>query len=252
MPCENLGCTQINFPNFPFLPYIYNCMQKYAIIVAGGAGTRMGGEIPKQFMLLKVKPILWHTLHAFIEAYDDMQIVLVLPEAHFETGQAIAKEFPFNRVRTTIGGATRFHSVKNGLMLVDTHSIVFVHDAVRCLVTPKLIRRCCEITIEKGNAVPALAITDTIRIETEAGNEAFNRKIVRIIQTPQTFFSNVIKEAYGVNFDESFTDEAGVVEKMGVKINLVEGERTNIKITTPIDLLYAEKILEVRGLSTEV
>ena len=226
-------------------------MQKYAIIIAGGAGTRMGTTVPKQFILLRHKPILWHTLNAFIEAYDDMQIVLVLPEAHLEKGEAIANEFTYNRIKITTGGPARFHSVKNGLMLVDTHSIVFVHDAVRCLVTPQLIRRCCEITIEKGNAVPAINISDTIRIETESGNEAFDRKRIRIIQTPQTFYSNEIKEAYCAEFDESFTDEAGVVETLGVKINLVEGETTNIKITSPIDLLIAEKILEERGLKSE-
>lgn len=227
-------------------------MQKYAIIVAGGTGSRMGGDMPKQFMPLKGKPVLWHTLNAFIEAYEDMQIILVLPEAHQEKGFAIAKEFPYNRIRTTIGGATRFHSVKNGLMMVDAHSIVFIHDAVRCLVTSNLVRRCCELTIEKGNAVPAVASSDSIRIETENGNEMIDRNRVRIIQTPQTFFSNVIKEAYNQPYNDSFTDEAGVVEIMGVKINLVEGEKTNIKITTPIDLLIAERILEERGLKSEV
>jgi 2-C-methyl-D-erythritol 4-phosphate cytidylyltransferase len=203
-------------------------------------------------MLLKGKPVLWYTLNAFIDAYEDMQIILVLPEIHQEKGNAIAKEFPFNRIRTTIGGETRFQSVKNGLMLVDTHSIVFVHDAVRCLVTPQLIRRCCEVTIEKGNAVPAIAASDTIRIQTEAGNEMIDRNKVRLIQTPQTFFSNSIKEAYNQLYHDSFTDEAGVVEKLGVKINLVEGEKTNIKITTPVDLLIAERILEERGLRPEI
>jgi 2-C-methyl-D-erythritol 4-phosphate cytidylyltransferase len=239
-------------PHFHFLPYIYSLMQKYAIIVAGGTGTRMGGDIPKQFMLLKGKPVLWHTLHAFIEAYEDMQVVLVLPEAHFETGQTIAKEFPFNRIKTTTGGTTRFHSVKNGLNLVDTHAILFVHDAVRCLVTPQLIRHCCEVALEKGNAVPATAATDTIRILDETGNYMPDRKLVRIIQTPQTFFSNVIKEAYAQPYREDFTDEASVVEKMGVKINLVEGEVNNIKITKPVDLIIAEKILEERGMKSEV
>jgi 2-C-methyl-D-erythritol 4-phosphate cytidylyltransferase len=133
-------------------------------------------------------------------------------------------------------------------MMVDAHSVVFVHDAVRCLVTPHLIRHCCEIAIEKGNAVPAIAASDTIRIQTETGNEMVDRNKVRLIQTPQTFFSNAIKEAYNQPYHDSFTDEAGVVEKTGVKINLVEGEKTNVKITTPIDLLIAEKILEERGI----
>ncbi len=219
-------------------------MQKYAIIVAGGTGTRMGSEIPKQFMSLKGKPVLWYTLQAFIDAYEDMQIILVLPESHIETGQAIARKFPFNRIRITTGGQERFHSVKNGLRLVDAHSLVFIHDGVRCMVTPQLIRRCGEAALENDNAIPSIAATETIRIETSNGNEFIDRNRVRIIQTPQTFFSNVIKEAFEQPYNKSFTDEANVVEKMGVKINLIEGESTNIKITRPIDLLIAEKMLE--------
>jgi 2-C-methyl-D-erythritol 4-phosphate cytidylyltransferase len=222
-------------------------MQKYAVIVAGGSGTRMGGEVPKQFQLLKGKPVLWYTLKAFIDAYDDMQIILVLPENHLELGQQIANEFPLNRIRFTTGGETRFHSVKNGLRLVDAHSLVFVHDGVRCLVTPQLIRRCGEAALEKDNAIPSVAAIETIRIQTGDGNEPIDRNRVRVIQTPQTFFSNVIKQAFEQSYEESFTDEASVVEKMGIRINLIEGERPNIKITTPIDLLVAEKILEGRG-----
>ena len=221
-------------------------MHKYAIIVAGGTGTRMGGELPKQFQLLKGKPVLWYTLKAFTDAYEDVQIILVLPENFLEKGEQIAKEFSLHRIRITAGGETRFHSVKNGLRLVDAHAIVFVHDAVRCLVTPQLIRRCAEAALEKDNAIPSIAAIDTVRIETDSGNEMVDRKRVRIIQTPQTFFSNVIKEAFEQPFSETFTDEASVIEKMGVKINLIEGEVTNIKITRPVDLLLAEKILEER------
>jgi len=221
-------------------------MHKYAIIVAGGTGTRMGGELPKQFQLLKGKPVLWYTLKAFTDAYEDVQIILVLPENFLEKGEQIAKEFSLHRIRITAGGETRFHSVKNGLRLVDAHAIVFVHDAVRCLVTPQLIRRCAEAALEKDNAIPSIAAIDTVRIETDSGNEMVDRKRVRIIQTPQTFFSNIIKEAFEQPFSETFTDEASVIEKMGVKINLIEGEVTNIKITRPVDLLLAEKILEER------
>jgi 2-C-methyl-D-erythritol 4-phosphate cytidylyltransferase len=222
-------------------------MHKYAIIVAGGTGTRMGGELPKQFQLLKGKPVLWYTLKAFTEAYVDVQIILVLPEHHLGKGEDIAKEFPGHRIRITTGGETRFHSVKNGLRLVDAHAIVFVHDGVRCLVSPQLIRHCAEAALEKDNAIPSIASVDTIRIKTASGNEMVDRDRVRIIQTPQTFFSNVIKQAYEQGYQESFTDEASVVEKMGVAINLVEGEATNIKITRPVDLLIAEKILEGMG-----
>src|SRR5258706_2789087 len=187
-------------------------MHKYTIIVAGGTGTRMGGELPKQFQLLKGKPVLWYTLKAFTEAYDDVQVILVLPQNHIERGELIAKEFPLHRIRITTGGETRFQSVKNGLQLVDAHAIVFVHDAVRCLVTPQLIRRCAETALEKDNAIPSIAATDTIRIETASGNESVDRNLVRIIQTPQTFFSNVIKEAYQQPYNDSFTDEANVLE----------------------------------------
>jgi 2-C-methyl-D-erythritol 4-phosphate cytidylyltransferase len=219
-------------------------MLKYAIIVAGGSGSRMGGSLPKQFMLLKGKPLLWYTINAFIEAYDDIQIILVLPEHFVENGNAIIKEFPYNRIRITTGGQTRFHSVKNGLRLVDNHAIVFVHDGVRCLVTPELIRRCGTATIENGNAVPAITATDTIRVETSTGNEFLDRNKAYMIQTPQTFFSDVIKNAFEQEWLESFTDEASVVEKTGVKIFLVEGEQNNIKITRPLDLIIAENILD--------
>ena len=221
-------------------------MYKYAIIVAGGAGTRIGGELPKQFQLLKGRQVLWYTLKAFTDAYEDVQIILVLPGDHMEKGEELTKEFPSQRIRMTSGGQTRFQSVKNGLGFVDAHSIVFVHDGVRCLVTAELIRRCGEATLEKGNAIPSVEITDTIRIETAAGYEPMDRKHVRIIQTPQTFLSTIIKPAFEQPYEESFTDDACVVERTGVKINLIEGEATNIKITRPVDLLIAEKILEER------
>ena len=219
-------------------------MHKYAIIVAGGAGTRMGGDLPKQFLLLKGKPVLWHTMKAFTEAYDDVQIILVLPENHLEKGETMAKEFSQHRIRITIGGETRFHSVRNGLRLVDAHSIVFVHDAVRCLVSPQLIRRCAEAALEKDNAIPAVVPVDSLRMLSTKGNQLVNREKIRIIQTPQTFFSNVIKQAYDLPYEESFTDEASVVEKTGVAINLIDGEVSNFKITRPIDLLIAELYLE--------
>jgi len=222
-------------------------MHKYAIIVAGGSGTRMGGDLPKQFQLLRGRSILWHTFKAFTDAYDDVQLILVLPENYMDKGEQIIKEFSSHRIRITTGGLTRFQSVKNGLQLVDAHSIVFVHDAVRCLVSPKLIHRCAETALERGNAIPAIAVTDTIRIVTTSGNEQMDRERLRIIQTPQTFFSNIIKPAFDQSYQESFTDEASVVEKTGIKINLVEGETTNIKITRPGDLVLAERILENRA-----
>ena len=222
-------------------------MKKYAVIVAGGSGMRMGTLVPKQFLELQGKPLLWHTLSVFLDAFSDIEIILVLPETYLQTGREIIgiTKDP-GRIRVTAGGETRFQSVKKGLDLIDQHSIVFVHDGVRCLLSTDLIRRCYNSTIEKGNAIPAVSAVDTIRIETVAGNSLINREKVRLIQTPQTFFSDIIKSAFEQDYRESFTDEASVVEQLGVKIHLIEGETTNIKITRPIDILIAEKILEER------
>lgn len=222
-------------------------MNKYAVIVAGGSGTRMGSMLPKQFMLLRGKPVLWHTLTAFLNAFSDLQIILVLPEQYAAAGHSIVNQtIDPNRIQITYGGDTRFHSVKNGLAFIKAESIVFVHDGVRCLITPALIKRCYEAAVEKGNAVPATVATDSIRIEKDNKNSIIDRAHVRIIQTPQTFLSSYLLKAFEQPYDASFTDEAMVVEKTGIKINLVNGEISNIKITTPIDLLIAEKLLEER------
>jgi 2-C-methyl-D-erythritol 4-phosphate cytidylyltransferase len=222
-------------------------MKKYAVIVAGGSGMRMGMSMPKQFLPLRGKPVLWYTLIAFLEAFSDLEIILVLPEAHIQTGQDILRSTHApDRIWMAVGGETRFHSVKNGLSHIRQHSIVFVHDGVRCLLTPELIRRCYEMAMEHGNAIPAVPAVDTIRIENFNSNSQIDRSKVRIIQTPQTFYSDIIKAAFEQEYEEDFTDEASVVERLGVKINLVEGESTNIKITQPVDILIAERILEER------
>jgi 2-C-methyl-D-erythritol 4-phosphate cytidylyltransferase len=220
-------------------------MKKYAVIVAGGAGSRMGGSQPKQFLPLLGKPVLWYSLNTFLNAWPHLEIILVLPQNHLPAGEAIAATTSDPaRIRITVGGDTRFHSVKNGLALIHEPAVVFVHDAVRCLLTTELIHRCYEKALEKGNAIPAIQPIDTLRMETPHGNHLIDRQQVRIIQTPQTFYSDIIKKAFEQPFDPSFTDEASVVEKLGVKIELVEGEATNIKITRPLDILIAEKILE--------
>lgn len=208
----------------------------------------MGSPVPKQFMNLNGKPVLWYTLNAFLDAYDDLEIVLVVPEDHLQTGEIILQSTTGpGRIILTPGGQNRFLSVKNGLQHVQHSSIVSVHDGVRCLVSKNLIHRCYAMALEQGNAVPAIRATDSIRFETVMGNEVLNRDQVKIIQTPQTFFSDLIKAGYEQPFTEAFTDEASVVEKLGIKINLVEGEETNIKITRPMDIIIAEKILENRS-----
>ena len=227
-------------------------MRKYAVIVAGGSGLRMGSALPKQFLDLRGKPVLWHTLRAFLEALPDLDIILVVHPAHRDAAaEVIQLTGMANRIKTTDGGETRFHSVKNGLRHIQEHSIIFVHDGVRCLPSTELIKRCYEEALDKGNAIPAVPAVDSIRIETALGNAPFDRNKVRIIQTPQTFYSDILKAAFEQEYEDSFTDEASVVERLGVKIHLVEGESSNIKITRPLDLVIAERILEERemGLS---
>jgi 2-C-methyl-D-erythritol 4-phosphate cytidylyltransferase len=219
-------------------------MKKIALIVAAGSGSRMNNDLPKQFMLLKNKPVLYYTLKAFFNAYHNIEIILVLPEGHIGKGQEIIDGyFDNSRVRLCVGGRTRFHSVQNGLSLVNEESIVFVHDGVRCLVTPGLIIRCYEAGVENGTAVPAVECIDSVRMVTDSGNKIVNRTKLRLIQTPQTFHSKILLPAFKIDYKDKFTDEASVVEAFGIKINLIEGEVNNIKITTPADLFLAESLL---------
>ena len=222
-------------------------MDKHAVIVAGGTGKRMGNIVPKQFLLLKNKPLLWYTLDTFLRAYSDIKIILVLPYEHIEKGKSIADNFFENsQVKIVAGGDTRFHSVQCGLNEVKEKSVVFVHDAVRCLVSVPLIQRCYKQALEKGSAVPAVAATDSIRILNGSHHTIANRQQVRIIQTPQTFLSEIILPAFKQEYNEAFTDEATVVEAYGETVFLTEGEYENIKITRPVDMMIAERILEER------
>lgn len=220
-------------------------MKKYAIIVAGGNGKRMESDTPKQFLLLKDKPVLFYTLNVFLQAYDDMQIILVLPADFTDMGQEIIDGyFDKERIRITAGGDTRFQSVKNGLQLVEDESMIFVHDGVRCLLSTDLIKRCYDQAIETGSAIPAISSKDSVRLIIEEGNEAFDRSKVKLIQTPQTFHSKILLPAFNIDYKDKFTDEATVVEAFGLKVFLIEGEENNIKITRPVDMLFAEKILD--------
>lgn len=219
-------------------------MDKVAVIVAGGTGVRMGHELPKQFLLLKGKPLLYYTLRSFLSAYDDMQVVLVLPELYTDMGQEIIDAyFDKDRIRISIGGATRFESVKNGLKQIKNDAIIFVHDAVRCLLTEALIHRCYEQAMETGSAIPVIGCNDSVRLLSEAGSDALERNKVMLVQTPQVFHSKILLPAFEIDFKEKFTDEATVVESYGMKVSLVEGERNNIKITHPLDLMVAEHLL---------
>lgn len=222
-------------------------MKKIAVIVAGGSGQRMGSQTPKQFLLLNGKPLLWYTVQTFLKAYADMQIILVLPEAHVNKGrELVALLQDKEKIFVTTGGATRFNSVQNGLKLVNENAVVFVHDAVRCLVTADLIQRCYNQALQKGSAIPAVVAMDSIRITEGEKNQVVNRHKVRMIQTPQTFLSDIILPAFMQQCQENFTDEATVVEASGEQVFLIEGEYDNMKITRPIDMLIAEKIIAER------
>ena len=221
-----------------------NLMEKYAIILAAGIGSRMNNPLPKQFHLIAGKPLLYYTIQTFLNSYEDLKLILVLPEEFLGAGQEIIDAyFDYNRVRLTVGGRTRFHSVQNGLKLVEDNSIVFVHDGVRCLLTEALIHRCYDAVLKFGSAIPVIPSKDSVRIITHEGNEAVDREIIRLVQTPQVFYSKILLPAFNIDFKDKFTDEASVVEAFGLKTYLVEGEINNIKITTPMDLVIAEKLI---------
>lgn len=219
-------------------------MKKYAVIVAGGSGKRMESDLPKQFILLKDKPVLYYSIKTFLGAFDDIQIILVLPVDYIDMGQEIIEAwFDKDRIRITAGGDTRFQSVKNGLQLVEKDSIVFVHDGVRCLLSKELVNRCYNQAMETGTAIPVITSKDSVRLLNEEGNDAVDRNKVMLVQTPQTFHSKIILPAFQIDYKDKFTDEATVVEAYGLKVTLVEGEENNIKITRPVDILIAENIL---------
>ena len=223
-------------------------MKKTAIIVAGGTGQRMGTALPKQFLAIEGKSILLHTIGQFVTTFSDINFIIVLPADYIQEGQALIKASGLiQSFQFVAGGDTRFQSVKNGLAQADSDAIVFVHDAVRCLLTPDLIQRCYQQAIEKGSAIPSVSSTDTIRIKEGTKHHVVDRANVMMIQTPQTFNAALLKKAFEQAYQPAFTDEANVLEASGKEVYLIEGEYENIKITRPLDLAIAEYILAKRG-----
>jgi len=223
-------------------------MKKTAIIVAGGTGQRMGTALPKRFLAIEGKSILLHTVDQFVTAFADINFIIVLPADYIQEGQALIAASGLNlQFQFVAGGDTRFQSVKNGLAQADSESIVFVHDAVRCLLTPALVQRCYEQALEKGSAIPAVASTDTIRIIEETKHHVVDRANVMMIQTPQTFNAALLIKAFEQDYQPAFTDEANVLEASGTEVYLIDGEYENIKITRPLDLAIAEYILAKRA-----
>ena len=221
-------------------------MKKHIIIVAGGKGLRMGGDIPKQFLPVCGKPVLMRTLEAF-HAYDSsMHLILVLPVSQQDYWKELCKEYQFELLHDVAnGGETRFHSVMNGLALVEGEGLVGVHDGVRPFVSQEVIARCYEEAKEKKAVIPVIGVVETVRHLTEEGSETVPRDQYKLVQTPQVFDVALLRRAYRQTYTDFFTDDASVVEALGEKVHLVEGNRENIKLTTPFDLKLAEVLCSI-------
>lgn len=222
-------------------------LHRYLIVVAGGRGLRMGAKGPKQFLLLGGQPMIFHTINRFIQYDPDIEPIIVLPQGSEGKWKELCKEYNFSHRHNIIkGGSERYDSVKNGLSLVRQKSLVAVHDAVRPLVSRETIDRCFTVAAKKGNAVPFVRPSESVReIIDDKRNRPLVRERVALIQTPQVFRSDIILTAYARVYKPSFTDDASVVEAAGNKIELVEGNRENIKITTREELDIAEGILSI-------
>lgn len=215
------------------------------IIVAGGSGKRMQSAIPKQFMLLGGMPVVARTINTFSEALPGAEIVVVLPEEHLAMWKNLAARFDVAVHKCVAGGKERFHSVKAGIdALSDNVTSIAVHDGVRALISKKLIIRATLAVDDNEAVIPVINVVDSYRRVTADGSEIVPRSELRIVQTPQIFKSETLRRAYEQEFDASFTDDASVVEATGVSITLVEGEDSNIKLTTPEDMEWAEWFLQ--------
>lgn len=226
-------------------------MQKSVVIVAGGAGLRMGSEVPKQFIIIGTRPILMHTITAFYEYDADINIILVLPHSQFTYWVELCQKHNFTiKHKVVRGGDSRFQSVKNGLNTIEntTNGLVAIHDGVRPFVDKHIIENSFQAAEKYGNGIVAVKLKDSIRIEQENGsNKAFDRSKCHLIQTPQTFKVALIQKAFQQQESDLFTDDATVLEGIGEQIHLVEGSYKNIKITTKEDLQIARALLETHS-----
>ena len=220
-------------------------MKKFVIIVAGGNGSRMGSDIPKQFLELNEKPVLMHTMQVFYDYDAACRIILVLPLAQQGYWSDLCLNSGFSVPHQVVtGGETRFHSVRNGLEMINEEGIVFIHDGVRPLVSRQTIERCNQMAKKNGNAIPVMPVNESLRKREANGTISVDRSLYYSVQTPQTFVSEQVKEAFKQEYDTAFTDDASVVEKAGFAVHLVEGNPENIKITTPTDFIIADAFMK--------
>jgi len=219
-------------------------MNQYVLIVAAGTGKRMGSEIPKQFLEVAGKPVLMHTIGRFLAYNESIEIIVVLPEKQISYWTGLQKKYSFIIPHRIVkGGEKRFYSVRNGLASLGVRGLVAIHDGVRPLVSTNTIRRCFEAAAKHGSAIPVISPADSLRIVTDQGSVSVNRNHVKLVQTPQVFDTELIRKAYLQDYTSEFTDDATVLETAGEMVFLVEGNRENIKITSPEDLLIAEAFL---------
>ena len=225
-------------------------MKKYAIIVAGGSGSRMGSAIPKQFLLINEKPVLMHSISRFFYYDKDIEIIVVLPSAQIELWQQLCTQYNFTIKHHIVEvGTERFYSVKNGLdAILDCDGLVAIHDAVRPLVSNKTITEAFNAAASHKSGVPVVAVNDSIRLVEGNQSKALNRTQYKIVQTPQCFNLSALKKAFSKGYNTLFTDDASVFEQAGHSITLTDGNTENIKITTPIDLIIANQLLKEMGL----
>lgn len=226
-------------------------MERFAILVAGGQGLRMGGDVPKQFLPLYGRPVLMHTIDRFREVFPDMHIIVVLPQGQHDYWHDLCRRHHLEGgFLTAPGGDTRFHSVLNGLNAIPadvSEGLVGVHDGVRPFVSRDTLRRCYEEAARSGTAVPVVPVVETLRhVSPDGESMTVPRGDYRLVQTPQVFSLSLLRRAYRQPYAPQFTDDASVVEALGERITLVEGNRENIKLTTPADLLLAKGIMEAR------
>lgn len=226
-------------------------MERFAILVAGGQGLRMGGDVPKQFLPLGGRPVLMHTIDRFREVFPDMHIIVVLPQGQHDYWHDLCRQHHLEGgFLTAPGGDTRFHSVLNGLNAIPadvSEGLVGVHDGVRPFVSRDTLRRCYEEAARSGTAVPVVPVVETLRhVSPDGESMTVPRSDYRLVQTPQVFSLSLLRRAYRQPYAPQFTDDASVVEALGERITLVEGNRENIKLTTPADLLLAKGIMEAR------
>ncbi|MVN21462.1 2-C-methyl-D-erythritol 4-phosphate cytidylyltransferase [Mucilaginibacter arboris] len=224
-------------------------MKFFAVIVAGGSGTRMNAQLPKQFMLLAGKPVIMHTITAFSASAEKPEIMVVLNKQQFSFWEQLCAEHQFTVPHTLIaGGNTRFQSVKNAIDTINETSVIAIHDAVRPLISTAIISKAYQQALTEGNSVVAVPSKDSVRWQKANGvSQNLNRNEVFLVQTPQTFQSEMIKKAYQQEYKEEFTDDASVAESFGIRINLLPGDPDNFKITFPADLLMAELILNEKS-----